>query len=303
MIDLSKMTTEKRNPNSSNLSSLSIREAIEELMNHEDYKAVDCVKEQISNIENVIQICTKALQKKGRIIYIGAGTSGRLGLLDAVECPPTFGVDYNTVVGLIAGGERAFIKAVEGAEDSKKQAVEDLKGINFSKEDVLVGIAASGRTPYVIGAINYAKEIFAEVCAVVCNKNSEISKICKNIIEVEVGPEILTGSTRLKAGTATKMVLNMISTISMINIGKVYKNYMVDVKTSNQKLMVRAKNIVKEVTGCSEEEVNFVLEKSEGSAKMAIVMLLLNCDVNKAKEKLEKVNGRIQDLKRSDHYD
>lgn len=302
MIDLSKMTTEKRNPNSSNLSSLSIREAIE-LMNHEDYKVVDCVKEQISNIENVIQICTKALQKKGRIIYIGAGTSGRLGLLDAVECPPTFGVDYNTVVGLIAGGERAFIKAVEGAEDSKEQAVEDLKGINFSKEDVLVGIAASGRTPYVIGAINYAKEIFAEACAVVCNKNSEISKICKNIVEVEVGPEILTGSTRLKAGTATKMVLNMISTISMVNIGKVYKNYMVDVKTSNQKLMLRAKNIVKEVTGCSEEEANFVLEKSEGSAKIAIVMLLFNCDVNKAKEKLEKVNGRIQDLKRSDHYD
>lgn len=302
MIDLSKMTTEKRNPNSSNLSSLSIREAIE-LMNHEDYKVADCVKEQISNIENVIQICTKALQKKGRIIYIGAGTSGRLGLLDAVECPPTFGVDYNTVVGLIAGGERAFIKAVEGAEDSKEQAVEDLKGINFSKEDVLVGIAASGRTPYVIGAINYAKEIFAEACAVVCNKNSEISKICKNIIEVEVGPEILTGSTRLKAGTATKMVLNMISTISMVNIGKVYKNYMVDVKTSNQKLMLRAKNIVKEVTGCSEEEANFVLEKSEGSAKIAIVMLLFNCDVNKAKEKLEKVNGRIQDLKGSDHYD
>lgn len=245
----------------------------------------------------------KSSTKKGRIIYIGAGTSGRLGLLDAVECPPTFGVDYNTVVGLIAGGERAFIKAVEGAEDSKEQAVEDLKGINFSKEDVLVGIAASGRTPYVIGAINYAKEIFAEVCAVVCNKNSEISKICKNIIEVEVGPEILTGSTRLKAGTATKMVLNMISTISMVNIGKVYKNYMVDVKTSNQKLMLRAKNIVKEVTGCSEEEANFVLEKSEGSAKIAIVMLLFNCDVNKAKEKLEKVNGRIQDLKRSDHYD
>nr|WP_241636162.1 N-acetylmuramic acid 6-phosphate etherase [Fusobacterium gastrosuis] len=302
MIDLSKMTTEKRNPNSSNLSSLSIKEAIE-LMNNEDYKVVDCVKEQINNIENVIRICTEALQKKGRIIYIGAGTSGRLGLLDAVECPPTFGVDYNTVVGIIAGGERAFIKAVEGAEDSKEQAMEDLKNINFSKDDVLVGIAASGRTPYVIGAINYAKEISAKVCAIVCNKNSEISKICKNIIEVEVGPEILTGSTRLKAGTATKMVLNMISTISMVNIGKVYKNYMVDVKTSNQKLVVRAKNIVKEVTGCTEEEANVALEKSEGSAKVAIVMILLNCDVKEAKENLEKANGRIQDLKGSEYYD
>lgn len=302
MIDLSKMTTEKRNPNSSNLSSLSIKEAIE-LMNNEDYKVVDCVKEQINNIENVIRICTEALRKKGRIIYIGAGTSGRLGLLDAVECPPTFGVDYNTVVGIIAGGERAFIKAVEGAEDSKEEAMEDLKNINFSKDDVLVGIAASGRTPYVIGAINYAKEISAEVCAVVCNKNSEISKICKNIIEVEAGPEILTGSTRLKAGTATKMVLNMISTISMVNIGKVYKNYMVDVKTSNQKLVVRAKNIVKEVTGCTEEEANVTLEKSEGSAKVAIVMILLNCDVNEAKENLEKANGRIQDLKGSEYYD
>ncbi len=302
MIDLSKMTTEKRNPNSSNLSSLSIKEAIE-LMNNEDYKVVDCVKEQINNIENVIRICTEALQKKGRIIYIGAGTSGRLGLLDAVECPPTFGVDYNTVVGIIAGGERAFIKAVEGAEDSKEQAMEDLKNINFSKDDVLVGIAASGRTPYVIGAINYAKEISAKVCAIVCNKNSEISKICKNIIEVEAGPEILTGSTRLKAGTATKMVLNMISTISMVNIGKVYKNYMVDVKTSNQKLVVRAKNIVKEVTGCTEEEANVALEKSGGSAKVAIVMILLNCDVNEAKENLEKANGRIQDLKGSEYYD
>lgn len=302
MIDLSKMTTEKRNTNSSNLSSLSIKEAIE-LMNNEDYKVVDCVKEQINNIENVIRICTEALRKKGRIIYIGAGTSGRLGLLDAVECPPTFGVDYNTVVGIIAGGERAFIKAVEGAEDSKEQAMEDLKNINFSKDDVLVGIAASGRTPYVIGAINYAKEISAKVCAIVCNKNSEISKICKNIIEVEAGPEILTGSTRLKAGTATKMVLNMISTISMVNIGKVYKNYMVDVKTSNQKLVVRAKNIVKEVTGCTEEEANVTLEKSEGSAKVAIVMILLNCDVNEAKENLEKANGRIQDLKGSEYYD
>lgn len=295
MIDLSKMTTEKRNEKSSNLSSLSVREAIY-LMNSEDYKVVDCIKEQVKEIENVINLATEALRNNGRIIYIGAGTSGRLGLLDAVECPPTFGVDYNTVLGIIAGGEKAFVKAAEGAEDSIEGAIQDLKNIKFTEKDILIGIAASGRTPYVIGAINYAKEIGAKICAIVCNKNSEISKICENTIEIEVGPEILTGSTRLKAGTATKMILNMISTIAMVNIGKVYKNYMVDVKLSNQKLVVRAKNIVKEITECSDEVATEALEKSGGSAKVAIVMILLNCDAEEAKNALDKVNGRIQDL-------
>lgn len=236
------------------------------------------------------------MERGGRIIYTGAGTSGRLGLLDAVECPPTFGVDDNTVMGLIAGGRDAFVEAVEGAEDSKELGAEDLKKIGLNEKDVVIGLAASGRTPYVIGGLEYAKEVGAKYCAIVCNRGSEISKICPLTVEAEPGPEVLTGSTRLKAGTTTKLILNMISTISMIRIGKIYKNYMVDVKMSNEKLITRGTNIVAEVTGCSADEAKKALSRSGGRVRTAIVMILLGCEKEEAEKALEKVNGRIQNL-------
>ena len=295
MIDLSKMTTEQVNPNTVHLSAMSIREAIT-TMNQEDYNAVKCIESQIDMIEKVITITSDALENGGRIIYIGAGTSGRLGLLDAVECPPTFGVDYNTVVGLIAGGDNAFVKAVEGAEDSKQFAVDDLKKIGLNEKDVVIGVAASGRTPYVIGGLEYAAGINAFTCGLVCNRSSEIEAMCEHTIVVEPGPEVLTGSTRLKAGTATKLVLNMISTISMIRIGKVYNNYMVDVKMSNQKLITRGINIICSVTVCSQETAQATLEKADGSVKTAIVMVLLDCDKDSAEKALCKAKGRIQEI-------
>lgn len=295
MIDLSKMTTEQVNPNTVHLSAMSIREAIT-TMNQEDYNAVKCIESQIDMIEKVITITSDALENGGRIIYIGAGTSGRLGLLDAVECPPTFGVDYNTVVGLIAGGDNAFVKAVEGAEDSKQFAVDDLKKIGLNEKDVVIGVAASGRTPYVIGGLEYAASINAFTCGLVCNRSSEIEAMCEHTIVVEPGPEVLTGSTRLKAGTATKLVLNMISTISMIRIGKVYNNYMVDVKMSNQKLITRGINIICSVTDCSQETAQATLEKADGSVKTAIVMVLLDCDKDSAEKALCKAKGRIQEI-------
>ena len=295
MINLKNLTTEKVNPNTVNFSSLSIKEAIR-VMNQEDRNAVACIEDQFDMIEKVISLTSDTLEQGGRIIYIGAGTSGRLGLLDAVECPPTFGVEPEMVVGLIAGGEHAFIKAVEGAEDSKEMAVQDLKNINVSKKDVVIGLAASGRTPYVIGGLEYAMQVGSGCCALVCNKDSEISKLCPLTIEVEPGPEVLTGSTRLKAGTATKLVLNMISTISMIRIGKIYKNYMVDVKMSNEKLVIRGIDIVCSVTGCTSEVAKRALDETNGAVRTSIVMVLLDCSKEDAQEALQKAKGRIQDL-------
>lgn len=295
MVDLSRMSTERVNPNTTELSSMSIREAIE-VINRENYNAVACIEPQYEMLERVIEITSQILEQGGRIIYMGAGTSGRIGLLDAVECPPTFGVDYNTVIGLIAGGDNAFVKAVEGAEDSPELGAEDLKKIGLSEKDVVIGLAASGRTPYVIGGLKYAKEAGARYCAVVCNKDSEISRICPLTIEAEPGAEVLTGSTRLKAGTTTKLILNMISTISMIRIGKIYKNYMVDVKMSNEKLIARGTNIVSAVTGCSREEAKKALAESDGGVRTAIVMILLGCGKEEADSALKTVNGRIQNL-------
>ena len=295
MIDLTKLNTEKANPNTEMLSSMTIREAAA-IMNKEDYKAVRCIESQLDMIERVIACTSDALENHGRIIYMGAGTSGRLGLLDAAECPPTFGVDPNTVIGLIAGGNTAFIKAVEGAEDSKELGEAELKAICLNKKDVVIGIAASGRTPYVIGGLEYAKSMEAKICAIVCNPDSDIKKICPLTIELDTGAEVLTGSTRLKAATSTKMVLNMISTISMIRIGKIYRNYMVDVRLSNEKLITRGINIVCSVSGCTKEIARKALEKTEGSVRTAIVTILLDCDPQKAKAALERVNGRIQDL-------
>lgn len=295
MINLERINTEKANSKTENFSFMSIKEAIE-IMNQEDMNAVKCIEHEKDNIEKLIKLASDSLKIGGRIIYMGAGTSGRLGLLDAVECPPTFGVDYNTVVGLIAGGEKAFVKAKEGAEDDENLGKKDLESINLTEKDTVIGIAASGRTPYVIGGLKYANEIGANTGSIACTKDSDIGKIAKIKIEAIPGPEVLTGSTRLKAGTTTKLILNMISTISMNNIGKIYKNYMVDLKLSNKKLNQRGINIVKAVTGVNENIAIEVLEKAKGHVKLAIVMILLNLNYEDAQKALEKANGNISNL-------
>ena len=293
MVDLTKLTTETRNKNTMNLDRMtSIEIAI--TMNKEDENVIKSIRDTLPKISEVIDMCAKALKGGGRIIYMGAGTSGRLGLLDAVECPPTFGVPSDLVLGLIAGGESAFIKAVEGAEDSKTLGVDDLKNINLTNKDVVIGLAASGRTPYVIHGVKYAREIGCKTAIVVCNKDSEMAKHSDVSIEVVVGPEVLTGSTRLKAGTAQKMVLNMISTGSMVAVGKAYQNLMVDVMQTNEKLVVRAENIVIEATDCDRDTARRALKEANGKVKTAVVMILLNCKYDEAEERLKRAEGHVR---------
>lgn len=293
MACLNDLTTEKRNTNTMNLDEMSPYEIIT-VMNNEDKKVIEAVHDELSHIEQIIKWTSKSLESGGRIIYLGAGTSGRIGILDAVECPPTFGVSYNTVVGVIAGGEGAFVKAKEGAEDSFDYGKEDLKKANLTDKDVVIGLSASGRTPYVIGGLKYAGSIGCKTASIACNKNSEISKYADCAVEIITGPEILSGSTRLKAGTAEKMVLNMISTVSMVNIGKVYENLMVDVRQTNKKLVTRAENIVMQAVGCTRETAKDTLKKADGEAKVAIIMLLLGCDAAAAKNCLIQSNGKVK---------
>ncbi|PGL72233.1 N-acetylmuramic acid 6-phosphate etherase [Bacillus sp. AFS055030] len=289
---LENLTTEIRNKRTSNIDQLSVEEFLN-IMNEEDQKVALAVREQIPMISNVVQLVVEAFQNGGRLIYTGAGTSGRIGLLDAVECPPTFGTNPSEVIGLIAGGERAFIKAVEGAEDSEELGKEDLLKIALTKNDIVVGIAASGRTPYVIGALKYANEIGAKTVAVACNKGSKIGEIASHKIEVDNGPEVLTGSTRLKAGTSQKLICNMISTASMIGIGKVYKNLMVDLQLTNIKLVDRAKRIIVEATGCDYETASNYLMKANNQTKVAIVMILTGMNYDDAINSLNKASGFI----------
>ena len=293
MIDLSVLVTESRNKETMGLDQMTPLEIVT-VMNREDGKAVEAVEEVLPQIAQAIVWCTDSLKQKGRIIYIGAGTSGRLGVLDAVECPPTFGVSPDVVVGLIAGGTPAFVKAVEGAEDSQTMGEEDLKEIHLSPADIVIGLAASGRTPYVIYGLRYAKKIGCRTVAVSCNRDSEIGKEADLAIEPVPGPEVLTGSTRLKAGTVQKMVLNMISTGSMVGIGKVYQNLMVDVVQTNMKLITRAENIVMTATGCTREEARDSLEEAEGSVKLAITMILLQCGAKSAKTRLNRAGGYVR---------
>lgn len=285
--------TESRNSNSVNLDTMSPLEIVR-LMNEEDKSIAYCVENSLEEIARLIEEVTKAFKRSGRLIYIGAGTSGRLGVLDASECPPTFSVDYEKVVGLIAGGNSAMFKAVENSEDSELEVVDDLKGIGLNKNDILVGITASGRTPYVISGINYAKSLGIKTGSISCNSNSKVSKISDFPIEVEVGPEVLTGSTRLKAGTATKMVLNMITTASMVLVGKTYKNYMVDLKASNKKLKLRAENIVMDVTGVKREEAEKALKDCDWDVKLSIYSILTGKDLDQAKEGLDKSKGYLR---------
>ena len=294
MIDLAKLTTESRNPRTMNLDEMSPLQLVS-VMNQEDLHVVSAVKAVLPQVATAVQWAKEALEAGGRLIYFGAGTSGRLGVLDAVECPPTFGVSSDVVVGLIAGGERAFVRAVEGAEDDPELCKKELLAINLKESDLAVGLAASGRTPYVIGGLRYAKEIGCRTVAIACNKDSAIGKEADLAIEPTPGPEVLTGSTRLKAGTAQKMILNMISTGSMVGIGKAYQNLMVDVQQTNNKLVVRAQNITMAATGCTRDEAVAALHEANGSAKVAIVMLLTKVSAKEAQNQLDAAQGHVRD--------
>ncbi len=294
MIDLAKLTTESRNPRTMNLDEMSPLQLVS-VMNQEDLHVVSAVKAVLPQVATAVQWAKETLEAGGRLIYFGAGTSGRLGVLDAVECPPTFGVSSDMVVGLIAGGERAFVRAVEGAEDDPELCKKELLAINLKESDLAVGLAASGRTPYVIGGLRYAKEIGCRTVAIACNKDSAIGKEADLAIEPTPGPEVLTGSTRLKAGTAQKMILNMISTGSMVGIGKAYQNLMVDVQQTNNKLVVRAQNITMAATGCTRDEAAAALHEANGSAKVAIVMLLTKVSAKEAQNQLDAAQGHVRD--------
>ena len=252
MLDLTKFTTEQRNQRSMDLDTMTSLQIVT-TMNDEDLRAVQSVTKVLPQVATAIDWAAEALERGGRVFYMGAGTSGRLGVLDASECPPTFGVSPDLVVGLIAGGETAFIKAVEGAEDSEELGASDLRERGLSDKDLVVGLAASGRTPYVVGGLAYAKATGCKTIAIACNQGSKIGESADLAIEPVPGPEVLTGSTRLKAGTVQKLILNMISTGAMVKIGKVYQNLMVDVQQTNEKLVVRGQNIVMEATGCTRE--------------------------------------------------
>ena len=291
-VELSGLDTEKRNPKSMNIDTLSTLE-MAELINSEDHLCAEAVKGVLPDIAHSIDVIYEHMRIGGRLFYCGAGTSGRLGVLDAAECPPTYGVEPDLIVGLIAGGDTALLKAVEGAEDNYTSGAADLKMHDFSSKDVLVGIAASGRTPYVIGAMDYARELGAPVIALVCCKDSEMSHHADITIAPIPGPEVITGSSRMKSGTCQKMVLNMISTSVMVKSGKVFGNLMVDVKASNEKLVNRAISIVRTATDENEEVVRNALEECNYQCKTAIVMLMLKIDVAEARELLEKSDGRI----------
>ncbi|MEK4512382.1 N-acetylmuramic acid 6-phosphate etherase [Paenibacillus anaericanus] len=287
------LTTETRNKKTMNLDELTPLEFLE-VMNEEDQKVAQAVKQQIPQIAKAVEATIAAIKQGGRLIYMGAGTSGRIGLLDAVECPPTFGTAPEEVVGLIAGGERAFIKAVEGAEDNEQLGVQDLQDIKLTAKDIVVGIAASGRTPYVIGGLEYANSIGTPTVAVSCNKDSAIGKVAKIAIEVVNGPEVLTGSTRLKAGTSQKLICNMISTASMIGTGKVYGNLMVDVQLTNEKLVERAKRIVMDATDCDAGTAQDYLKQADHKPKIAIVMILTGLSKEEAVQRLEASQGFVR---------
>ncbi|ALX50685.1 N-acetylmuramic acid 6-phosphate etherase [Lentibacillus amyloliquefaciens] len=276
-----------------NLDEMSTREILQ-VMNEEDKTVPEAVNNEINQIEKAAQAVIDSFEKGGRLIYIGAGTSGRLGILDAAECPPTFGTDPEKVRSLIAGGQEAITDAVEGAEDDPDQAKTDLKDLNLNESDTVIALAASGRTPYCIGGLTYSHQVGALTAAISCNKNAKISHYADIPIEIEVGPEILTGSTRLKAGTAQKLALNMISTSSMIGIGKVYKNLMVDVQPTNEKLRKRAKNIVSRAAQADTDTAAAYLEKSEQNPKIAIIMIKLQCSYDEAKAHLEQTNGFVR---------
>ncbi|EOW9474845.1 N-acetylmuramic acid 6-phosphate etherase [Vibrio cholerae] len=290
---LSHLVSEGRNPDTMDIDLLSSQEIVERL-NQQDKQVPLAVEAVLPQIAQAVDKITAAFKQGGRLIYLGAGTSGRLGVLDASECPPTFGVSDQMVIGLIAGGKEAMFAAQEGAEDNATLGAHDLQQIDFSSKDVLVGIAASGRTPYVIGALEYANDLGATTIALSCNPDSPIANIAKIAISPVVGPEALTGSTRLKSGTAQKLVLNMLTTASMIRLGKSYQNLMVDVRATNRKLIARAVRIVMQATDCQREEAEALLKESHNNAKLAILMHLTGMNYEQATAKLSQSDGFLR---------
>lgn len=293
-MNITKLNTEQRNPKTMEVDLMTTEEIIT-IINQEDTIVPNAIAREIPHIVKVADEITDSFKKGGRLIYVGAGTSGRLGIIDASECPPTYGTDPEMVVGIIAGGKEAMTEAVEGAEDDSEQGRQDVADIHLSDKDVLVGIAASGRTPYTIGALQYGNEVGAVTVAVACTKDSEMGRIAKYTIAPITGPEVVTGSTRMKAGTAQKLVLNMLTTASMIKLGKVYGNLMVDVQMTNEKLFKRAENIVKMATGASDEEAQAALKEQNHNTKAAILQILTGLKGEAAARLLKKHNGYLRE--------
>ncbi|MGW3159591.1 N-acetylmuramic acid 6-phosphate etherase [Streptomyces sp. NPDC001089] len=292
-MDLSTLGTESRNPRTAELDRMPVTELLA-TMNDEDQTVALAVRTALPRIAEAVEKITASLRAGGRLVYLGAGTSGRIGLLDAVECPPTFGTDPDQVVGLLSGGPGAFVLAVEGAEDSPQLAVTDLEGIGLTARDTVVGLAASGRTPYVVGGLEHARAVGASTVSVACNSDAVISRHADVAIEVPTGPEILTGSTRLKGGTAEKLVCNMLSTATMVQLGKVYGNLMVDLRATNEKLVDRARRIVAQATGSDLDAASAALQEADGHAKTAIVMLLAGCTRQEAIARLEAARDDVR---------
>lgn len=290
---LSQMMTEQRNPRSLNIDCMTAIDIVQ-LINQEDLLVAKAVEKCLPHIAEAVEKIEYAFTNGGRLVYIGAGTSGRLGVLDASECPPTYGVQPEMVVGIIAGGERALRHPIEGAEDNYEQGKADLQAVDFCEKDVLVGIAASGRTPYVIGALEYANSLGAITVSIASNAGCAMSQIADIAIETVVGAEVLTGSSRMKSGTAQKLVLNMLTTASMIRIGKCYQNLMVDVQASNEKLKARAVKIVMEATDCTKETAEITLLQADNHAKVAILMILANVDKTQAEKMLAENQGKLR---------
>ncbi|KMZ44571.1 MULTISPECIES: N-acetylmuramic acid 6-phosphate etherase [Bacillales] len=294
------LTTETRNRNTEELDTFSTMEIVQ-IMNEEDKTVAFAVEKELTSIAAAVDLIAECLENGGRLFYFGAGTSGRLGLLDAAECPPTFGTDPSLVQGVIAGGEKAIVRAVEGAEDVEQNGREDVIAYGVKAGDAVVGIAASGRTPYVIGALAEARRQQAKIISVSCNQVAQISQGVDVAINVVVGPEVVTGSTRLKAATAQKMVLNMITTGCMVRLGKVYKNLMVNVQVTNEKLKERAKQIVAEATNVSTNEADVLLHKADGDAKLAIVMQKTGLQAEDASRLLTQYKGNIRRVLEGNH--
>jgi len=287
------LITEQRNPNTRNIDNITTYEMLRK-MNEEDKKVALAVEKELQNIAKAVDSITERIINGGRLIYVGSGTSGRLGILDASECPPTYGTDPDLVVGIIAGGPKAISSSIEGAEDDIEDGRKDLVSLDLKEIDSVVGITASGNTPYVIGAIDYARSLGALTIGLTNNPDTLLSKLCHITIAPIVGPEVITGSTRMKAGTAQKMVLNMISTGIMINYGKVYENLMVDLQATNKKLIKRAQNIIMEVTGISKEKAVKYLEETDYNCKLSLLMILGELDKKNAKEILDLNNGHLR---------
>lgn len=292
------LNTEQQNKNSLEIDQFSVLKILETI-NNEDQTVATAVKKVLPDIEVVVSFAKKSLGSGGRVFYIGAGTSGRLGVLDASECPPTYSVPSDWFIGLIAGGDDALRRSIEGAEDDQFQAEKDLKKYNINSNDLLIGISCSGAAKYVISALEYAKKKSAKTVYLITNPAPYLSTSVDKVIAVDTGPEIVAGSTRMKAGTATKMILNMISTTTMISMGKVYGNLMVDLMAVNEKLVDRGARIIKKITGESYEKSLETLIKANKSVKIAIVMIVKSCDAIEAKNLLDNANGMLRKVIKS----